>query len=75
VADRLIGDVPGILEATCVMVSQIGRPIDDPQIVDVRVVLERRQPIGVLRQPVRDVVDQELSKLTTPQALERMRLY
>jgi S-adenosylmethionine synthetase len=57
------------------MVSQIGRPIDDPQIVDVRVVLERRQPIGVLRQPVRDVVDQELSKLTTPQALERMRLY
>ena len=74
-AVRLIGDVPGILEATCVVVSQIGRPIDDPQIVDVRLVLERGQPIGALRQPVRDVVDEELSRLTTPHVLEGVRLY
>jgi S-adenosylmethionine synthetase len=40
----------------CVLVSQIGRSIEDPQIIDVRVALESGRRISSVRKPVRDVV-------------------
>jgi S-adenosylmethionine synthetase len=76
IADRIAGVVPGVLGATCVLVSQIGRPIDDPLIVDLQCLLERGQRIETVRQPVRDVVDEELSRLTHPRtALLQERVY
>jgi S-adenosylmethionine synthetase len=78
IADRIVRTTPAILAATCVMVSQIGRSITDPQIVDVQVVLERGQLLSAVRQPIHDVVDEELSKLANPQstpAYEHMRVY
>jgi len=58
-----VASIPGILEATCVLVSQIGRPIDDPQIAEVRVVRERNQNIEDVREAIGDVVREELSHL------------
>jgi S-adenosylmethionine synthetase len=35
-AEELVAAIPGAREASCHLVSQIGRPVDDPQLVDVR---------------------------------------
>ena len=37
IASRVASDVTGVLEANCVLVSRIGRPIDDPQMAHIRV--------------------------------------
>ena len=37
IAQRLVDDVPGLDEAQCLIVSQIGFPLDQPQAVDVSV--------------------------------------
>jgi S-adenosylmethionine synthetase len=60
IASNIITEVPGIREAACVMVSQIGRSIDDPQIVDVRVCLEPGQTLSAARKPVNDLVQEAL---------------
>jgi S-adenosylmethionine synthetase len=78
IAHRITKDVPGIQEALCVLVSQIGRSIEDPQIVDVRVALESGQRISSVRKPVRDVVQGELSRfpeLQTALLEERIPVY
>ena len=78
IAERIVRDTAGILSATCIMVSQIGRSIADPQIVDVQVVLERGQLLSAVRQRIHDVVGEELSKLANPQstlAHEHGRVY
>jgi S-adenosylmethionine synthetase len=36
VAASLVDELPGVVDAECRLVSQIGRPVDDPQLVDVR---------------------------------------
>ena len=35
-AEDLVSEVPGVIEAHCFLVSQIGRPVDEPQLVDLR---------------------------------------
>lgn len=67
-AARIARDVPGHPAATCILVSQIGRPIDDPQLADVRLVLEPGQTLDAVRQPIRDLLQQELSRLKDPQS-------
>jgi S-adenosylmethionine synthetase len=36
VAASLVDELPGVVEAECRLVSQIGRPVHDPQLADVR---------------------------------------
>jgi S-adenosylmethionine synthetase len=36
VAASLVDELPGVVEAECRLVSQIGRPVQDPQLADVR---------------------------------------
>jgi S-adenosylmethionine synthetase len=48
---------------SCVLVSQIGRRIDDPQVVDVRVARRTAQLLGDLEGIVREIVRAELSRL------------
>jgi S-adenosylmethionine synthetase len=35
-AERLVAALPGVRAAECVLVSRIGHPIDEPQLVEVR---------------------------------------
>jgi len=63
IARRIAESLPGIVGATCVLVSQIGRPIDDPRIAHLRLALARGQSIEDVRQSIHDVVREELSRL------------
>lgn len=40
IASRAVREVAWVAEASCVLVSRIGRPIDDPQVIDLRIALE-----------------------------------
>ena len=58
----------GVSEATCVLVSQIGHPIDDPQVVDLRVAIKPGQHIEAVTAPLREVVENELHRFPEFQA-------
>jgi S-adenosylmethionine synthetase len=61
IAATLATDVPGVRDATCVLVSQIGRPVAEPQIVDL--VLACGDIDGV-RSRAERIVRTELGELT-----------
>lgn len=68
IAGKLVREVSGIKGTSCVLVSQIGRPIDDPQIVDVRLELESDRHIETLSAIARDIVLDGLQKFHELQA-------
>jgi S-adenosylmethionine synthetase len=51
----------GGVDVSCVLVSQIGRPIDDPQVVDVRLALEPPRRVGEVSGLVEEIVRGELA--------------
>lgn len=58
VAQDLVEQVAGVAEATCHLVSQIGRPVADPQLAHVR--LRCDGPAPRLRAPVEELLRQRL---------------
>ena len=58
----------GVSEATCVLVSQIGHPIDDPQVVDLRVATKPGQQIEAVTASLREIVENELHRFPELQA-------
>lgn len=56
---------PGVTNASVVLVSQIGRPIDDPQIVDIDLGTEHGVDDPVLVTPVLEIVNSEFGRLST----------
>lgn len=69
IAGRLVRAVGGVRGASCVLVSEIGRPIDDPQLADVRLELESGRAEGeALRASVRENVLGELRRFDELQA-------
>lgn len=62
IAGTLVAQIPGVRGATCVLVSQIGRPLDDPQVADVRLSLNGTEIDG-LRAEVELVVRDQLERL------------
>lgn len=68
IAARLTHDIPGVGGASCVLVSQIGRPINDPQIVDVRLTLESGGRLDALTRAVSEIVKNELHRFPELQA-------
>jgi S-adenosylmethionine synthetase len=76
IAAAIATEVPEVEDATCILVSQIGRPVDDPQVVDVGLIgpSDRRR----LERPVTDIVHAVLERLRTMRAellAERLPLY
>jgi len=61
-AAGVVDRVPEVLDASCVLVSRIGHPIDDPQLADVRLVLEQGRRIDDVRAAVHDVVTEEVGR-------------
>jgi S-adenosylmethionine synthetase len=59
-AAALVENIPAVASATCVLVSQIGRPIDDPQIVDLRLRTVDGSPVEDLTAQVEEIVRAEL---------------
>jgi S-adenosylmethionine synthetase len=55
--------LPDVTDAACVLVSQIGRPVTDPQMADVRVSPERGTNAQAIRRIVEEIVHSELDRM------------
>lgn len=64
IAAALVAELPDVVGAECALVSQIGRPVDDPQTVAVRVCTGDRSPEEIAPQ-VRECVDAQVAAITT----------
>jgi S-adenosylmethionine synthetase len=76
IATEIAIQLPRVDDASCVLVSQIGRPVHDPQLVDIGLVgpLET----GSLARPVAEIVSRALQQLPTMREsllCERLSLY
>ncbi|MGC8676801.1 MAG: methionine adenosyltransferase [Hydrogenobaculum sp.] len=60
IASRVVKEVEGIEEAYCYMVSQIGKPINEPQVCDVKV---RKKGDSFDKEAVRKIAQEELEKM------------
>jgi len=61
IAAALVREVPGVSEAYCYLVSQIGKPISQPQIVGVQVGTHDNQPLEDLKPAIAGIVRVELA--------------
>jgi S-adenosylmethionine synthetase len=64
-AAAIVGGVPEVAEAYCVLVSRIGRRVDDPVAVDVRLRTREGAPLEPVRARVAAVVEEGLASLGT----------
>ena len=65
VARALVAEVPGVREAYCYLVSRIGRPITEPQLMDLKLRLEDAAALATLRPRIEEVTRGQLAGLTT----------
>lgn len=63
IAAAITAEVPGVPDAACVLVSQIGRPVADPQVVDVRMAFKGSMSAEAVQGSVGEVVRSELGRL------------
>lgn len=64
IAHGLVEAVPGITEAYCYLLGRIGRPIDDPAVVDLKLRLAPGVAIAEVRGQVDDVARQHLAGIS-----------
>lgn len=65
IAAALVAEVPGVREATCYLVSQIGRPITSPEVIDVKVRLDDPARLAAARGRISEVTLATLGTVTT----------
>jgi len=61
IADRVVGEIEEVEEAYCYLVSQIGKPINEPQVCDVKV--RTKKDIKGLEEEIKKIAEEELEKL------------
>ncbi|MFC7165520.1 methionine adenosyltransferase [Halospeciosus flavus] len=64
IAEGVVADVEGIRDLRVRLLSQIGRPIDEPHVADVDVVTEEDVTIEDIDADVREIVDEKLANVT-----------
>lgn len=78
IANKVYREVGGIREVYMKILSQIGRPIDQPMVADAQLILEKGTPLRHVRAEVRGIVDEELAniKQITDEVIEgKIRLF
>jgi S-adenosylmethionine synthetase len=65
IARALLAEVAGVQEAYCYLVSRIGRPITEPQLLDLKLRLEDPAALAALRPRIEQVARGELAGVTT----------
>ena len=65
VARALVAEVPGVREAHCYLVSRIGSPIDDPQLIDVKVRLDDAGALVARRARIAEAAREALAGVGT----------
>ena len=63
IANHIYQQVPGIAEVYIWLLSQIGKPIDQPAIAAAQIVLKPGHPIETLRKEIEEVINLELEKI------------
>jgi S-adenosylmethionine synthetase len=63
IASAVIMEIGGVEYAVCVLVSQIGGPVDDPQVVDMQLGARGAPLSGALTAGVEDVVRSQLGQM------------
>ncbi len=62
IAEQVVADVEGIRDLRITLLSQIGRPIDQPHVADIHVSTE--QDVGDVTDDIHRIVDRELADVT-----------
>ncbi len=65
VAHALVAEVAGVREVYCFLVSRIGRPITEPQVMDLKLRLDDPEALPALAPRVSDIARAELEGVTT----------
>jgi S-adenosylmethionine synthetase len=65
IASAVVATVPGVESAQCFLVSQIGRPISDPQAAEVHVSLAPGQHVALVRPRIQELVREHVSRVDT----------
>jgi S-adenosylmethionine synthetase len=65
IARALVAEVSGVREAYCYLVSRIGRPVTEPQLVDLKLRLDEPAALGALRPRAEEVAQREIAGVTT----------
>ncbi|MEM2875405.1 MAG: methionine adenosyltransferase, partial [Candidatus Bathyarchaeia archaeon] len=65
IAEEVFKQVSGILEVYVWLLSQIGKPIDQPTISVTQIIVEKGTNIKDIKQKVKDIVDYELANITS----------
>lgn len=63
IAAAITAEIPGVPDAACVLVSQIGRPVADPQVVDVHLAFKGSMSAEAVQGAIGDIVRSELGRL------------
>ncbi|EMA42311.1 S-adenosylmethionine synthetase [Halococcus morrhuae DSM 1307] len=64
IAERVVDDVAGIRDLRVRLLSQIGRPVDQPHVADIHVSTEAGIAVGDVDDEIRTIVDRELADIT-----------
>jgi Archaeal S-adenosylmethionine synthetase len=64
IANELVGSLPDVAEATCVLVSRIGQPVDAPQAVELQIQTRNGAALDVVRRPAEAVARTCLHEIT-----------
>ncbi|KPN31454.1 S-adenosylmethionine synthase [Halolamina pelagica] len=71
-AEAVVEDVDGIRDLQMRLLSQIGRPIDEPHVADAQIVVEDDIDVADIEEDVSEIVDEKLANVTdiTREAIE-----
>lgn len=64
-AAALVEEIPEVEEAQCFLVSQIGRPLNDPSVADIRLRLSDRGLLPKARRQAKEILAHQLSRVNT----------
>ncbi|XVH31218.1 methionine adenosyltransferase [Haloferacaceae archaeon DSL9] len=64
IAESVVDEVDGIRDLQVRLLSQIGRPIDEPHVADAQVVTEDGVSLVEIEADIREIVDRELADVT-----------
>jgi len=63
IAAALVREIQDIGESYCYLVSQIGKPIQEPRTIDIQVRTEEGRPLNGLRPAIEQIVRTELADI------------
>ena len=61
IADTLVGDLDEVREAYCYLVSRIGSPVNEPQVVDLHLAMQKGSSIDGVRSQIEKIVRDKLT--------------